>query len=161
MVFTIIYICAVVLVAAGIPMAFVPMLPALSYMFAIAFLFALATRFATLSGEGVLALLAIALVSILIDHVSGALGAKYGGAHTKSLLWGIAGAIVGTLFLPTLGSFIGLFVGVLAGEMYYKKSGGKAIKAAASAVAGSAVGVAVNVALSVVFFAAFALAAWR
>jgi uncharacterized protein YqgC (DUF456 family) len=159
--FIVFYVSALVLMAAGIPLVVIPMLPVLAYMFVVAFLFALATGFATLSVNGVLGLLAIVLVSVLIDHTSGALGAKYGGAHTKSLFWGMAGAILGTLFLPAFGSLIGLFVAVFAAEMYYKKSGGKAAKAAAGAVAGSAVGVTMNVMLSVVFLVAFALVAWR
>ncbi len=136
-------------------MALVPMLPALSYMFVIALVFALYDGFTTLSINELLILLGITLLSIIIDHTSGLLGAKYGGAHTKSLLWGILGSVVGTFLAPALGTFIGLFAGVLVAELYYKKSSDKAVKAAGSALIGSIVGVICNVVLAIGFIAMF------
>lgn len=136
-------------------MALVPMLPALSYMFVVALAYAIYDGFAALSVKELLVLFGITLVSIIIDHTSGLLGAKYGGAHTKSLLWGIAGSIVGTFFAPAIGTFIGLFLGVLIAELYYKKTGDRAIKAAGSALLGSLAGVAANVVLAIAFIAAF------
>ncbi|HVU06742.1 MAG TPA: DUF456 domain-containing protein [Candidatus Paceibacterota bacterium] len=164
MVHSIAYITALVLLAPAILMAFVPMLPALTYMFVVALAFGVIDRFTALSGMDVLILLCISLTSIVIDHTSGLLGAKYGGAHTKSLLWGMLGAFAGLFIFPAFGSFIGLFCGVLIAELYFRRKhedrGGKALKAAGSALLGTAVGVAVNVALSIVFlilFTVFAL----
>lgn len=131
------------------------MLPVLTYMFVVALIFAIVDGFAALSTAELLILLAIGIVSIIIDHTSGIIGAKYGGAHTKSLLWGIAGMIVGTLLLPPLGSFIGLFVGVFFGEIHYKKSDDKALKAAGGALLGTLTGVIVNIFLSLCFIGAF------
>jgi uncharacterized protein len=161
---TVIYAFALILLALGVPMAFVPMLPALSYMFVVALAFAFVTHFATISIEGILGLLGVTLVSVVIDHTSGLLGAKYGGAHGKSLMWGMLGAIIGTFVFPIFGSFIGLFLGVLVAELHYKKRltpDGAALKAASGAVMGSIAGVAVNIAIAVVFLASFALVAWR
>lgn len=158
---TIEFVVAAILVIPGIFMAFVPMLPALPYMFAVAVTFGLFDGFERLTGGETLVLLAIALFSVAIDHLSGALGAKFGGAHAKSLLWGIAGSIVGTLFAPALGSFLGLFIGVLCGELYYKKSREKALKAAGSALIGSVAGVAINVVLAIIFASCFFFFALR
>ncbi|MBX4209347.1 DUF456 domain-containing protein [Candidatus Parcubacteria bacterium] len=155
MIHSIASIIAIALVIPGIFMAFVPMLPALSYMFVVALAFAVYDGFAALTVKGLLALLAITVVSIVTDHTSGLLGAKYGGAHTKSLLWGILGAFVGLFTLPALGSFIGLFAGVLLAEIYYKKHHGKALKAAGGALVGSVVGVGVNIVLSLIFAITF------
>jgi hypothetical protein len=136
-------------------MAFIPMLPALSYMFVIALVFGLYDRFATLTGGEIVVLLAIVGVSVIVDHTAGLLGAKYGGAHTKSLLWGMLGAFIGLFTLPVLGSFIGLFFGVLVSELYYNKHHVKALKAASGAVLGSAAGVGINTILSIIFLLAF------
>jgi uncharacterized protein len=152
---TVALIIASILIAPGILMAFVPMLPALSYMFVMALVFAIYNGFTTLTVTETLILLGIVLVSIVIDHGAGILGAKYGGAHTKSLLWGMLGAFIGTLLFPPLGSFAGLFIGVLFAELYYKRSQDKALKAAGSALLGSAVGVGVNIALAITFLSLF------
>ncbi len=151
----VILISATVLMAFGVFMATIPMLPALSYMFIIALIFALYGNFLAVTGANIIILLGIVLLSIIIDHTSGILGAKYGGAHTKSLLWGIAGAILGTFIFPVLGSFIGLFLAVLGAELYYKKPQDKALKAAGGALAGTVVGVIVNITLSIVFIGLF------
>ncbi len=136
-------------------MAFVPMLPALSYMFVIALVYALYTGFAMITGTEILILLGIVLASIVIDHGAGVLGAKYGGAHTKSLLWGLLGAFVGTFVLPPFGTFIGLFLAVLGAELYYKKPSDKAFRAAGGALVGSALGVIVNICLAIIFVGLF------
>ncbi len=149
------FILALLLIVPGIGMALIPMLPALSYMFVIALAYAAFGGFEVITGQELLILLSIVVVSILIDHTSGILGAKYGGAHTKSLLWGIGGAILGTVLFPPLGSFIGLFAAVLASEMYYRKPTDKALKAAGSALLGTAVGVGVNIVLAIAFAVTF------
>lgn len=138
-------------------MAFVPMLPALSYMFVVALAYALYDRFATLTVGQLAILLCVTLASIAVDHTSGLLGAKYGGAHTKSVLWGMVGAFAGLFLLPAFGSFIGLFAGVLISELYLKKHRHAALKAASGALIGSAVGVAVNILLAILFLALFIL----
>lgn len=155
MIQTIALTLSIALLIPGVFMALVPMLPALSYMFVVALVFAIYDGFTTLSVKELMVLLGITLVSIVIDHTSGLLGAKYGGAHTRSLVWGIAGSIVGTFVAPAFGTFLGLFLGVLIAELYYKKKGDKAIKAAGSALLGSLAGAAGNVILAVAFIAAF------
>lgn len=155
------FILAIILLVPGFFMAFVPMLPALSYMFVVSLVFALYDGFASLTGKGLMLLLCITATSIVIDHTSGLLGAKYGGAHTKSLLWGMLGAFVGLFVFPGPGSLIGLFIAVLLAELYYGKHHEKAIKAAGGAVIGTAVGVGVNVILSLVFIATFLVLALR
>lgn len=158
---TVAYIAALALLVPGIFMTFVPMLPALSYMFVVALVFAIVDGFAALSGGELLILLAITIASIVTDHTAGLLGAKYGGAHARSLLWGILGAIVGLFTLPGPGSLIGLFVGVLAAELYYKKRHVAALRAAGGALIGAAAGIASNVVLSLLFIGVFAFLAVR
>jgi hypothetical protein len=144
----------------GFFMAFVPMLPALSYMFVVSLVFAFFDRFSHIGFGSFAILLGIVLLSVTVDHLSGVLGAKYGGAHGKSLLWGIFGSIVGTFVAPLLGSLAGLFLGVILSELQYCKGRDKALKSASSALLGSLAGIAVNVVLAFVFiilFISFAL----
>jgi uncharacterized protein len=149
-------IAAIALIVPGVFMALVPMLPALSYMFVVSLFYAIFDRFTTLSGKETIVLMIVALVSIAVDHISGILGAKYGGAHTKSLLWGILGALIGTfIFPPPFGSLVGLFLAVLIAELRYKKNHQGALKAAGGAVMGSIAGIAVNICLAIAFVCLF------
>jgi uncharacterized protein YqgC (DUF456 family) len=155
MMHAVLYVVTTVLLACGVFMAFVPMLPALSYMFVVALAYGLIGGFTGISGGHVVALLCITVVSIINDQTAGLLGAKYGGAHARSMLWGLLGAFVGLFTLPAFGSFIGLFLGVLISELYYKKHHQKALKAAGSALLGSAIGMGINIVLSMLFFGLF------
>jgi hypothetical protein len=150
------YITALVVLIPCIFLTLVPMLPALSGMFLVSLIYALAGGFSVLSGNELLFLLIPVIASIITDHSSGIIGAKYGGAHGKSLLWGIAGSIVGAFAFPPFGSLVGLFIAVLGAEIYYSKTHRQAIKAATGALAGTAVGIALNFALAVLFFGLFA-----
>lgn len=136
-------------------MAFVPLLPALSYMFVVALAFGIYDHFVHLTGWNILVLLCITLASIAVDHTAGLFGAKYGGAHTKSLGWGIVGAFVGLFIFPAFGSFIGLFLGVLGAELLYRSHHVKALKAAGGALLGSFVGVVINIFLAFLFLGLF------
>ncbi len=146
-----------VLMVLGVAMAIIPMLPALAYMFVIALVFAIVDGFTLLSSNDLLILFGFVAISFVVDHGAGLLGAKYGGAHTKSLLWGIAGSIIGTFTFPPLGTFIGLFLAIFFAEIYYKKSHDKALKAAGGALLGTAFGVIANVILALAFVGFFCL----
>jgi len=152
---SVVLVLAAVLMAVGIPMALVPMVPVLSYMFVIALVFGFYDGFVALSAGNVLALAGFVLASIVVDNLAGVLGAKYGGAHTKSLFWGIGGAILGTFMFPLFGSLVGLFLGVLAAELYYMKTNAQALRSASGALIGAAVGVAFNLCLGIAFLATF------
>ena len=155
------YSVAIVLLAPAIFMAFIPLFPALAYMFVISFIYAFVDGFLTLTGKELAILFVFVAVSFVIDNIAGLLGAKYGGAHTKSLLWGIVGCIVGTFVAPAFGSLIGLFIGVFIAELYYQKTRGMAMKSASGALIGAAAGVAVNIVLAIGFLGAFIFLALR
>lgn len=152
---TTLIIAAAVLMIPGIFMPIVPMLPALPYIFAIAIGFGFIDGFTTLSLNELLILGIFVVVSIIVDQLAGIVGAKYGGAHGKSLLWGIAGAILGLFMFPPFGALIGLFAAVFAAEIYYMKTHRQALKAASGALLGAAVGIAINIALALAFIGTF------
>lgn len=139
----------------GFFMAFIPMLPALSYMFVVSLVYALFDHFLNLSYVEIGILFSIAVLSVIVDHLAGIFGAKYGGAHGKSLLWGLVGSIIGTFIAPLLGSLAGLFIGVAIGEFRVGKTKEKILTSASGALMGSLAGIAVNVGLSIVFIILF------
>lgn len=144
------------LVIPGVFLVFIPFLPALSYMFVVALVFGAIDGFVRLSPVELAILSIITVLSIVVDWGAGVLGARYGGAHLKSLLWGIFGAVIGTFIFFPFGGLIGLFVAILVSEIYYQpKHSNRAVGAAAGALMGTAIGMAVNAILAIMFFAAF------
>lgn len=86
----------------------------------------------TLVALGVLMVLAL-----VVDLISGSVGAKWFGASRWGALGGIVGAVVG-MFFGIIGVFVGPLVGVLLGELL----GGKGILPAGRSTWGSLLGTA-------------------
>ncbi len=80
-------------------------------------------------------LLALTVLSFVVDLISGSLGAKKFGATRWGAIGGILGAIVG-LFFGIVGVFVGPLVGVLAGELI----GGKGLLPAGKSTWGTFLG---------------------
>ncbi|MFA6552188.1 MAG: DUF456 domain-containing protein [Candidatus Paceibacterota bacterium] len=143
------------LLVPGVFMVVIPIMPAISYMLLITLIFGIIDHFQTLTAGNFLILIAIWTLSILIDHLSGILGAKYGGASRKGMICGFIGLIVGFLMFPPFGGFLGLFAGVLTAEILNNRSQKEALTAAGASLFGSILGVAVNTILAVIFLILF------
>ncbi len=146
---------AALFMALGIPSVLVPFLPGISYMFLIALLFAVADHFMHITWENLAVLGGILVVSFFVDYFAGILGARYGGADRRSILFGFLGLIVGLVAFPPLGGIVGLFVGIFAGEIVARKSNAAALKSATAGLIGSATGALVNCSLAVLMFGLF------
>lgn len=150
---------AIIAMLPGVAGVFLPLIPAVPYMFVVAVIYAVGTGNVTGSQVGWLAL--IAGLSLAADWGTGVLAARFGGAKKQALLLGLLGAVVGSLLIPPFGGLIGVFAGVLYGE--YIVAGGdfrKALRAALAGAAGSAVGMLISLVLAVTFlitFVAFAI----
>jgi len=145
-------------VGAGVIMAFVPFMPALSFMAVSSVVFSLVTQFKPLSPGELSILIAIAMVSIATDFLSGLFGAKMSGAHGKSVFIGMITSFVGFLVFPPFGGIIGLFLGVLVSEMVFRaRSVEGAVQSAKGAVIGTVVGMIINIILAISFFSLFIL----
>jgi uncharacterized protein len=130
------WLSALVLMLAGLAGIFVPLIPDTVLIFAGAVLFYLLHGQAhgigvpTLTGLGVLTGL-----TMVIDFVSGSVGAKWFGATRWGALGGIVGAVAG-MFFGLVGIFVGPLVGVMIGELL----GGKGILPAGRSTWGTLVG---------------------
>ena len=157
MTYTILIILAVLLLLPGIFLALLPGIPAILYMLAIAGIFGLLDNFVHLTpmAMGILAL--IAALNLLGEFLAGIAGAKWGGAHWSSIIWGIVGLIVGSSLIPIpfIGSLIGMFIGVLVSEMYRTRDIERAQKAAAGSFLGWVAGTGFKVATSIAFLILF------
>ncbi len=100
-------------------------------------------------------LFVVVLLSVLTDFLSGLIGARYGGATRRAVLWGLVGFVIGVLAFPPLGGFIGLFVGVLVAELSAGRKQLQALKAATGSLLGSFIGMLANLFLAIAFLVLF------
>ena len=153
---TVLVIVAIVLLLPGIAMAVLP-IPGLLYMFVIALIYGLMDHFLHLSGPEVGILATIAGITLLVDFFSGIIGAKWGGAHWSSIVWGLVGLIIGSAVIPIpiVGSVAGMFLGVLTSEFYRTRDARQAQKAATGSFFGWLFGTGFKVVAALVFLGLF------
>lgn len=151
------FVIALVLMLPGLLGVLLPILPGIPYMFVVALLYGLATKFRPLSTKEIIILGVITGLSVLVDHLSGVLGARWGGAHKKSLLAGFLGLIVGLILFPPFGGIIGLFLAVLVTEIAIHDDNRRAVKAATGSLLGSFAGMLISALLSILFLVLFVI----
>ena len=141
----------------GILLALVPGIPGILYMLLVVAIFGFIDHFVHLSGHDMIVLSVITGVTLLIDFIAGIVGAKWGGAHWSSIIWGVVGLVLGGIFIPIpfVGSIIGMFLGVLASEWHRTKDVRLANKAAVGSFLGWVAGTAFKVLASVAFLVVF------
>lgn len=147
-------IIAAVLMLAGIPLIFTPF-PSLLFMMLVALGFGFVDKFSHLTGNELWILAAIFAVSIIVDQLSGILGARYSGASAKSIFYGMIGMILGTILLPPLGGMLGLFVAVALAEYQNHKNHSRALKTATGSFLGTLAGKFINAFVALVFVILF------
>lgn len=109
------WILAFLIVLIGLAGVVVPALPGIPIMFAGLMLAAWSTGFEPV-GWGTLGVLgALTVLSVMIDFLSAAFGAKRQGASPRAFWGATLGAVVG-LFFGLVGIVIGPFIGAVAAE---------------------------------------------
>ena len=136
-------------------------MPGTLYMFVIALVFGYIDQFAHLTPGEVGILAAITGIALIVDFLAGIIGAKSGGAHWTSIVWGLVGFIIGSAIIPipVVGSLVGMFLGVLGSEWYRTKDGRQAKKAATGTFLGWVAGTGFKIGAALVFLALFIVCA--
>ena len=106
----------ILLMVGGLIGAIFPLLPDTPLILGAAVLHHLVFGALGASWTTLLVLTAMMLVSLVLDFVSGSIGAKYFGATRWGAIGGILGAVVGIFYGP-IGLIAGPLVGVLLGEI--------------------------------------------
>ncbi|MGB5487947.1 MAG: DUF456 domain-containing protein [Lysobacterales bacterium] len=110
------WILAALIVISGLIGVVVPALPGIPIMFAGLVLAAWSTGFEPV-GWGTIAVLgALTALSVLIDFLAAAFGAKRQGASPRAFWGATLGAVVG-LFFGLIGIVLGPFIGAVAAEL--------------------------------------------
>lgn len=135
---TLVWTTVALLLAVGFLGTFLPVLPGTTLIFAgaLLFYFAMGMESSGLAWQGLVFTGILYGLSILLDWVSGALGAKWFGSSK----WGIAGAILGGivgLFFGIPGLIVGPIAGVFLFEILVAK---KQVKEAGHSTVGTVVG---------------------
>lgn len=149
---TVIYIVCALLVLIGLAGTIFPMLPGVPLVLLGATILAFYTKFAVISKVTLVVFLALTIISLLIDYLSGIIGAKYSGAS----LWGAAGAllgaIVGAIYFGLIGIILAPAIFVLIFELLNKKSIRKSTKSASYTLLSTFLGMIINGAIALTMF---------
>lgn len=153
------HVIAAVLVLLGIAGVALPALPGVPLVFAGLLLSAWADGFERVGWVALVLLGGLTLVSLLVDFVSSALGAKGLGASKLAMAGALLGSLLGLLFLPW-GVLVGPFAGALIGEYLHSRRLGLATKVGLATFLGLVIAVALKLGLVMAMLGIFALAWW-
>lgn len=141
------YVLAIVMMVVGIAGTVLPALPGLPLVFAGMLLAAWAGGFEQVGGWTLAVLALLTLLSLAIDFLATALGAKRVGASKPALVGAILGTFAGLLF-GLVGIFVGPFVGALLGELVWLRGvGGRELGQATKVGLGTWLGILVGTVL--------------
>ena len=148
---------AVLLMLGGLAGLGVPALPGAPLLFAGVLLGAWAEDFAHIGSGTLIAVGVLATLTIAVDFVAGAFGARRYGASGRAVLGATIGAIVG-IFFGLVGILLGPFIGAVIGELSVRSDLRAASRAGFGATIGLALGTAAKLALgfSIIGLTAFA-----
>ncbi|MGN6314423.1 MAG: DUF456 domain-containing protein [Rhodanobacteraceae bacterium] len=110
------YVIAGVLIAIGLVGTVLPILPGVPIMFGGMWLAAWAGHYERVGLATLILLGTLAAISIALDFVAGALGAKRVGANARAQWGAFLGAVVG-IFFGIPGLILGPFIGAVIGQL--------------------------------------------
>ncbi|KAF1689124.1 DUF456 domain-containing protein [Pseudoxanthomonas taiwanensis] len=154
---TLLYILAALLVAVGLAGVILPALPGLPLVFGGMLLAAWAGDFQRIGAGTLVVLGLLTALSLAVDLLAAALGARRVGAGPLAV-WGAAlGALVGLAFgLP--GLVLGPFIGALLGELWHVRDLPRAARVGLGTWLGLLLGAALKLALAFAMLGLFILA---
>jgi uncharacterized protein YqgC (DUF456 family) len=148
------------LFAAGLVGSVVPWLPGPPFVLAGAVVWALATNLEAL-GWGRLAILAaLTALSVVLEFVTAAVGARRYGASRWGMLGAIVGALVGVFFGP-IGLIVGCLAGAVAAELVRGSELGASVRSGVGALLGLIAGLVADLVVCIAMIGLFLVWVWR
>ncbi len=154
---TLYYVLAAILILAGLAGTVLPILPGLPLVFGGMLLAAWAGDFEQIGAAMLVLLGVLTVVSIGIDLLASAMGAKRVGASGLAVAGAVIGTLVGLFFGP-VGLLAGPFVGALAGELIHGREVRKAARVGVGTWLGILLGTVLNIGLAFAMLGLFAFA---
>jgi uncharacterized protein len=159
-VLTVVAIVVGLLFAAGLVGSVVPWMPGPPFVLAGAVVWALATDFDTL-GWGRLAILAaLTALSVVLEFVTTAVGARRYGASRWGMLGAIVGALVGVFFGP-VGLVVGCVAGAVGAELLRGSELAASVRSGVGALVGLIAGLVADLVVCVTMIGLFLVWVWR
>ncbi|RDZ28291.1 DUF456 domain-containing protein [Lysobacter silvisoli] len=152
------YVLAGLLILVGIAGTVLPALPGLPLVFAGMVLAAWAGDFQQVGWIMLTVLGLLTLLSIGVDFLATAMGAKRVGASKLALVGAVVGTFAGLFFAP-IGLLAGPFLGALVGELIHSRQLGQATKVGFGTWVGIVIGTVLKLGLAFAMVALF-VAAW-
>lgn len=151
------WIVSVVLIVAGVAGTVLPLLPGTALVLAGMVLGAWIDGFTRVGGVTVGVLVALAVVSWVLEYVAGLMGAKRAGASKQALIGAALGTVAG-LFLGFVGVLFMPLVGAAVGEYLAQRDQQRAMRVGIATWLGILVGMAAKVGIAFVMVGVFVAA---
>jgi uncharacterized protein len=151
------WVLAILLIAAGLAGLVLPALPGPPLLYAGLFIAASAEDFAYVGAGTLVALGVMAALAWLADFVAGAFGARRYGSTQRAVVGAALGALVGIAF-GLAGFLLGPFIGAVLGELTSRRGLAAAGRAGWGATVGIVLGTAVKLALGCAMLGWFLIA---
>ena len=156
---TLVNVVVILLMAAGLVGAALPVLPGTPLILAGALIYAIATDF-TPVGLGRLGVLtALALAGAVAGAVAGSVGARRAGGSRRAGLGAMLGLVVGVFTAP-IGLVISPVASAILGELTHARPLGDSVRAGIGTLIGLVVGAVAHVAVAAVMIALFTWWVW-
>ncbi len=133
-VFTLLYLVSI----AGI---ILPVLPGVPVAAVGALLAGWMTGFERLGVTGILWVVALAVLSGVLDYVAGVVGAKRFGASRAGVWGSVIGSLVGVIWFPPFGFLLGALLGAVVAEIINRRSLQESARSGVGALLGTLGGV--------------------
>lgn len=154
---TLYYLIAAALVLLGLAGTILPALPGVPVVFAGMLLAAWANDFEQVGPWTLLVLGLLTLLSVAIDLLATAVGAKRVGASRLALVGAVIGTVAG-LFFGVIGLIAGPFIGALVGQLMHDRHLGRATRVGVGTWLGMLVGAVLKVGVLFAMLGVFAVA---
>ncbi|MFH1597982.1 MAG: DUF456 domain-containing protein [Patescibacteria group bacterium] len=123
-----IWIAVIVLFLVGFLGIILPFLPGIPLIFLATLVYGIGTDFREITGNTVLWFLGLTIFALIVDYLSGIIGAKKFGASRMGIIGAFLGMIIGVLSLGLVGLVLGPFLGAVFFEILAGRKEKDAIK---------------------------------
>lgn len=145
---------AIVLIVAGLIGTLLPILPGAPMVFFGLWLIALADDYRHIGWKTLTLLGAIVVLTVVVDFVASAIGAKKAGASRQAITGALLGSIIGMFFgIPglLLGPFVGAVIGELVAQSRMERAASVGVATWVGLLAGSIAKLALCLAMLLIF----------
>lgn len=144
----------------GVVGSLIPWVPGPLFILAGALLWAIATDFTVVGVGRLLILAALALLTFVLNFVTGALGAGHSGGSRWAVIGALVGAVVGLFFGP-LGLLVGPVMGAVTGELLRGGTMEGSLRSGLGALVGLLAGIVADFVIALAMVGLFLWWVWR